>query len=100
MPETPDYIRRATPNPPTNRAPWYKNTAPSYAGIFLWIAFYMSIAEGTLSQGSLGICLAGLVVAGLASYGLFYHVPAMLGMQTGYPLYVIGASTFGARGGY
>ncbi len=100
MPQLPDYIRRATANPPSNRAPWYKNTAPSYAGIFLWIAFYMSIAEGTLSRAGLAVCLAGLVVAGVASYALFYYVPAMLGMQTGYPLYVIGASTFGARGGY
>jgi cytosine permease len=39
-------------------------------------------------------------VAGLISYGMFYRVPAMLGMQTGYPLYVVGSSTFGTRGGY
>jgi len=26
-----------------------------------------------------------LVVAGLISYALFYRIPAMLGMQTGYP---------------
>ena len=33
----PDYISKAVPNPATNRGPWYANTAPSYAGIFLWI---------------------------------------------------------------
>ena len=30
----------------------------------------------------------------------FYRVPAMLGMQTGLPLYVVGSSTFGTKGGY
>ncbi|MBI3665161.1 MAG: cytosine permease [Acidobacteria bacterium] len=100
MAALPDYIVRATPNPPSNRAPWYKNTAPSYAGIFLWIGFYMTIAEGTISRAGLAVCLAGLVAAGLASYALFYYVPAMLGMKTGYPLYVVGASTFGTQGGY
>lgn len=100
MPNVPDYIASAAPNPPSNRAPWYKNTAPTYAGIFLWIAFYMSMGQGTITRASLGVCLAALVAAGLASYALFYYVPAMLGMQTGYPLYVVGASTFGAQGGY
>jgi cytosine permease len=36
----------------------------------------------------------------LLSYFLFYLVLAMLGMQTGYPLYVVGTSTFGTKGGY
>ena len=38
----PDYLAKAVPNPKGNRAPWYANTAPSYAGIFLWVAFYKS----------------------------------------------------------
>ena len=96
----PDYIRKARPNPPANRAPWYKNTAPSYAGIFLWVAFYQAIAQGTLERGGPWVCLLGLVVAGLASFALYYYVPAMLGMKTGYPLYVVGSSTFGTKGGY
>lgn len=96
----PDYIRKARPNPPAGRAPWYKNTAPSYAGIFLWVAFYQAIAQGTLERGGPWVCLAALVVAGLASFGLYYYVPAMLGMKTGYPLYVVGSSTFGTTGGY
>ncbi len=96
----PDYIRKARPNPPANRAPWYKNTAPSYAGIFLWVAFYQAIAEGTLERGGPWVSLAALVVAGLASFALYYYVPAMLGMKTGYPLYVVGSSTFGTTGGY
>ncbi|MCP5114274.1 MAG: cytosine permease, partial [bacterium] len=96
----PDYIRKTPPNPSSNRAPWYVNTAPAYAGIFLWVAFYQQIGVGTLSHAGPWLCLAALVVAGLLSYGLYYYVPAMLGMKTGYPLYVVGSSTFGTAGGY
>ncbi len=96
----PDYISKAVPNPVSNRAPWYKNTAPTYAGVFLWIVFYKQIAIGTLDRAGIGLCLLGLVVAGLLSYFLFYRAPAMLGMQTGLPLYVVGSSTFGTKGGY
>ena len=52
MAAVPDYVQKATPNPASNRAPWYANTAPSYAGIFLWIAFYMQISEGTLTRAA------------------------------------------------
>ncbi len=96
----PDYITKSSPNPPQNRAPWYANTAPSYAGVFLWIAFYISLAQNTIVHASLGLCILALAVAGLLSYALFYHAPAMLGMKTGYPLYVVGSSTFGTLGGY
>jgi cytosine permease len=40
----PDYLAKAVPNPMGKRAPWYANTAPTYAGIFLWIAFYQQMA--------------------------------------------------------
>jgi cytosine permease len=96
----PDYIAKSSPNPPQNRAPWYANTAPSYAGVFLWIAFYISLAQNTIIHASLGLCILALAVAGLLSYALYYYAPAMLGMKTGYPLYVVGASTFGTLGGY
>lgn len=96
----PDYLAKATPNPASNRAPWYSNTAPSYAGIFLWIAFYQAIAQGTLEKAGVAGSLIAILVAGILSYGLFYYVPAMLGMKTGYPLYVVGSSTFGTAGGY
>lgn len=96
----PAYLSKAVPNPASNRAPWYKNTAPTYAGIFLWVVFYREIASGTLDLAGIGLCLLALLVAGLISYGLFYRIPAMLGMKTGYPLYVVGSSTFGTRGGY
>jgi cytosine permease len=95
----PSYISKAVPNPGSNRAPWYKNTAPTYAGVFLWIVFYREIAV-SLDRAGPAVCLAALVVAGLISYGLFYYIPALMGMQTGYPLYVVGSSTFGTQGGY
>jgi cytosine permease len=96
----PDYIAKAVPNPASNRGPWYTNTAPAYAGIFLWVAFYQSLAGGAIDRASLGVCMLALAVAGLLSYGLYYYAPAMLGMKTGLPLYVVGSSTFGTAGGY
>lgn len=110
----PSYLSMAKPNPPENRAPWYKNTAPTYAGIMLWFVFwhevpvgkvfnqgqpYSAFAGGTLSQG-LGVALFGLVAAALLCHFLFYLVPGMLGMKTGLPLYIVGTSTYGAQGGF
>jgi len=96
----PTYLKLARPNPAENRGAWYKNTAPAYAGIFLWVVFYMEIARGTLPQAGLGLTLLGLVVAALICYFLFYVVFGLLGMRTGYPLYVIGSSTYGTAGGF
>jgi len=96
----PDYISKAVPNSQANRGPWYANTAPSYAGVFLWFAFYISLAKDTIPHGGLALCMAAIVVAGLLSYALYYYAPAMLGMKTGFPLYVVGSSTFGTAGGY
>lgn len=97
----PDYVRASVPNPPEKRAPWYKNTFPSYAGIFLWVAFCVGLLAGpTLSEASPSVILAALLVAGLICFGLYYYAPAMLGMQTGRTLYIVGTSTFGVKGGY
>jgi cytosine permease len=96
----PTYLSMAKPNPAENRAPWYKSTAPAYAGIFLWVVFYMEIANGTLSQAGLGLSLLGLVIAALICHFLFYLVPGLYGMKTGYPLYVVGSSTYGTLGGF
>jgi len=93
-------LKLASPNPLENRAPWYKNTAPTYAGIFLWVVFYMNIADGTLPQAGLGLSLLGLVIAALICHFLFYLVPGLFGMKTGYPLYVVGSSTYGTLGGF
>lgn len=96
----PDYITSSLPNPSSNRAAWYKNTFPSYAGIFLWVGFYLKLATPTISQASVVVCMLGLAAAGLICFALFYYAPAMLGMQTGRPLYVVGSAMFGTRGGY
>ncbi len=95
----PAYLATAKPNPFSNRAPWYMNTAPSYAGIFLWIAFYQALGQ-TLPVGGLWASLAGLAVGAVLCYILFYKVFGMIGMKTGLPLYVVGSSTFGTKGGY
>lgn len=101
----PAYLANARPNPLENRAPWYLNTAQSYAGIFLWIAFFERLAgsatgEGALKMLGLGGSLVALIAAGGIAYLLFYYVPGRLGMQTGLPLYIVGTSTFGTVGGY
>jgi cytosine permease len=102
--QLPGYITSATPNPPDNRAPWYKNTAPTYAGIFLWFVFWFEAMKSeTLGGGlaaGLGVALLGLVLAGLICHFLFYLVPGLLGQKTGLPLYIVGTSTFGATGGF
>ena len=103
----PDYVSMAKPNPAENRAPWYKNTAPTYAGIFLWFVFWSQALSGggsgapggVLGQG-IGVALLGLVVAALLCHFLFYLVPGLLGMKTGLPLYVVGTSTYGTQGGF
>ena len=94
----------AKPNPASNRAPWYKNTAPTYAGIFLWFVFWQDAAKagapgGTLAQG-LGWALLSLAISAVVCHALFYLAPGLFGMRTGLPLYIVGTSTFGATGGF
>jgi cytosine permease len=96
----PSYIRSSVPVPLTKRTAWYRSTFPAYAGVFLWIAFYRGMAGATLDRASVGVCLLGLLVAGLLCFALYYFAPAMLGMLTGRPLYVVGSSMFGTTGGY
>jgi len=80
----PVYLRSASPNPAANRVPWYRNTAQSYAGIFLSVPFMAGMA-GALQFGSLWAGIVGLIVGALFCFALFY-VPGLLGMQTGMPL--------------
>lgn len=96
----PTYISHSLPIPQNRRTPWYDNTFPTYAGAFLWVGFYLKLSEPTLSNAGIGISLLGVFFAGLLCFGLYYYVPAMLGMQTGRPLYVVASSTFGTTGGY
>lgn len=100
----PSYITSATPLGRDKRAPWFKNVAPTYAGIFLWFVFWQDAAQaptpgGTLAQG-VGWALISLVLAALVCHFLFYLVPGLLGSKTGLPLYIVGTSTFGAQGGF
>ena len=74
----PDYIVKTIPRPQSSRAPWFSNTAPTYAGVFLWIGFYESIANGTLNTAGLAVSLVALVASALLSFALFYYAPAML----------------------
>jgi cytosine permease len=97
--QLPGYITSATPNPPDKRAPWYKTTAQTYAGIFLWFVFWDSMSGNGLSTGGLGATLIGVILGGIICHYLFYLIPGYLGMGTGLPLYVVGTSTFGAIGG-
>jgi cytosine/uracil/thiamine/allantoin permease len=100
----PAYVASAQRVPQANRAPWYKNTAPTYAGIMLWFVFWQDIVKGGGESGgvlSMGVvtALIGLAIAALLCHFLFYLAPAKLGMQTGLPLYVVGTSTYGVTGG-
>ena len=79
----PNYLKLAKPNPMENRQAWYKNTAPVYTGIFLWVGFYMGIARGTLPEAGLWLSLLGLIIAALICHFLFYLVPGLFGMKTG-----------------
>ncbi len=101
----PNYVATATPVPQANRIPWYKSTAQTYAGIMLWFVFWDSVpfgggmAGGTLAHG-LAYAFGGLVAAALICHFLYYLVPGMLGLKTGLPLYIVGTSTYGVRGGF
>src|SRR5687767_972195 len=84
----PDYIASAKPVPLSARQPWYKNTAPTYAGIFLWFVFWDRISQNGLGTGGLMMALLGVFVGAIICHAAFYIVPGMLGMKTGLPLYV------------
>lgn len=97
----PSYIAEAQANPQSNRAAWFKNTAPTYAGVFLWFAFWNTIMqtvyfEKGLSEG-IALPIIGVIAAALISHFLFFLAPALYGMKTGKNLYVIGSSSFGAK---
>ncbi len=102
----PDYVASAQPLPMSARAPWYKNTAQTYAGIMLWFVFWQqapfgsSSAPGGFLAHGLGTAILALVAAALICHFLFYLVPGLLGMKTGLPLYIVGTSTYGVKGGF
>ncbi len=95
---TPSYIADAKPAPQSARAPWFKNTAPAYAGILLWFVFWSMITTNNLVNG-LVVPIAGVVIGALVCHFLFYLPAGLFGMKTGLPLAVIGSSMFGEKGG-
>ncbi len=102
--QLPSYIAKAVPNPMDKRAPWFKNTAPTYAGIFLWFVFWMGStgapnAGGVLSHGVWAAVLS-LAFAALLCHAFYYVVLGIMGQKTGLPLYIVGTSTFGTKGGF
>ncbi len=58
------------------------------------------MASGTLSVGGIGAAVIGLIAGALIAFFLFYMGARHVGMKTGYPLYIVGTSTFGDKGGY
>ena len=104
MSNLPSYLTATKPVPWANRAAWYKTITPTYAGIMLWFVFWQGLGKGfdspggTLSAG-IGPAFLGLILAAVICHFFFYMTPAMLGMRTGLPLYMVGTSTYGARGG-
>ena len=106
MSQLPDYVASANPNPKSKRIGWLTTTAAMYAGVMLWFVFWEGIPTGgqpvlggVLTQG-LGLAVVALVLAALINHFLFFLVPGLLGMKTGFTLTVVGTSTFGVRGGY
>ena len=99
----PSYLANAKPCPQNERSPWYVCIAPIYIGIFLWFVFW----EGIINTGAVGgvlnygiwLPLGTIVVIGLLSYILFYYVPAVFGLKTGYSLTIVGSPLFGQAGG-
>lgn len=104
MANLPDYVASAQPVPQDSRVAWFKGIAPTYAGVMVWFAFWQNIPAyggtpgGMLSAGLMP-ALVGVVLAAVIIHLLFYLVPGLLGMKTGLPLYVVGTSTYGVRGG-
>ena len=106
MASLPSYVAAAQPVPKDKRAPWYKTTAQTYAGIMLWFVFWMSVPSsgapgpaGILAHG-IGPAIIGVVIAALICHFLFYLAPGLMGMKTGLPLAVVGTSTYGVQGGF
>jgi cytosine permease len=102
--QLPDYLASASPNPQANRAPWFTNTAPTFAGVFLWFVFWDSISSSGLSVGGIWPAILGIVISALICHFLFYLAPGLLGMRFGaiggliMPGFLMGALQFGWLG--
>ena len=102
----PDFLASAKPNPMSGRAPWSANIAPGYAGVMLWFTFWFGLtaccagaAGGVFAYGYM-LPILGLALAALVCFVFYYAALGVMGMRTGLPLYIVGTSTFGAKGGF
>ena len=59
----PDYVKASVPNAMGARSPWYKNTAPAYFGIFLWLPLVPVLVGNILWLN--GVRKLGPVIAAL-----------------------------------
>ena len=80
------------------RSRWYFSTAPCFASVFLWVGFCQPLADGTADRGETGTLLGGLILGGVLSYLLLYHVPATAGYDTGKGLIGTASAPFGSKG--
>jgi cytosine permease len=94
----PPILRTEQETAPLARAPWYLTIAPAYLGIFVWAPFFDSLWVGDLTRLPLAWLIASAVFASLLCFGLLYFIPASWGCQTGRPLGILAASTFGTVG--
>jgi purine-cytosine permease-like protein len=67
----PQYVSRSVAVPLNSRVPWYKSTFPAYAGIFLWVGFYLKLAEPTIGYTGCIAWIIGFLV------GIPEHLPGI-----------------------
>ncbi len=106
MASLPSYVAAAQPVPKDKRAPWFKTTAQTYAGIMLWFVFWESVP----TSGAAGFGWNPGARHRDSDYrrhnrGVdlplpLFLAPGLLGMKTGLPLAVVGTSTYGVQGGF
>ena len=75
---TPSYIANAKPNSASNRAAWFKNTAPAYAGILLWFVFWTMVKSDSLVHG-LAMPIIAVIVGALVCHFFFYLTAGLFG---------------------
>ena len=94
----PPILRTEQETAPLARGPWYLTIGPAYLGIFVWAPFFDSLWIGDLTRFPLPSLIGSAVFASLLCFGLLFYIPASWGFQTGRPLGVVAASTFGTTG--
>ena len=94
----PPILRTEQGTAPLARGPWYATIGPAYLGIFVWAPFFDSLWIDNLTRFPLPTLIGSAVFASLLCFGLLYYVPASWGFQTGRPLGIVAASTFGTVG--